>query len=169
MFHKTLNVPVIFITNSSEKDRGSSLYIIHQNGTIRCSGSNEGGRNATTFIRPYLIGYITPKKKNVLFQEASLGLSPFEGNAKDYSELNTLQKTGYGHGGNVITEIISYENLMNPFFVPRSWQGPENQGIDWSIARREILQACVYVVTNNFSFLKEERTVILDKNSHNRT
>jgi len=36
-FSKTLNNPAVFITNSKKRERGSSLYFVHENGTIRCS------------------------------------------------------------------------------------------------------------------------------------
>lgn len=118
LFSSALNNPVIFITNSTSKEQGSSIYIVHQNGTIRCSGANEGERKATTFIRPYLIGYISSKKEGVIFNQASLGLSPFEARAKNYSELIRMEKNGYGHMGNTITEILSFKNLRSPDFTP---------------------------------------------------
>ncbi len=158
-FSRTLNIPVIFITNAAETDRGSSVYFVHQNGTIRCSGSNEGERKATTFIRPYLVAYIALKKNGILFNQAAPGLSPFEGCARSYYELSQIMKKGYGHLGNVITEIISFKNLANPDFTPSSWQNSEKGGTDWAIARDEVLEAWINVASKNYDFKKEEHVV----------
>ncbi|MCW8398834.1 hypothetical protein OQJ26_08525 [Legionella sp. PATHC038] len=156
LFSGPLNKPVIFITNDQKSERGSSLYLVHENGTIRCSGSNEGKRKATTFIRPYLIGYITPKKKNMLFDEASIGLSPFEARAKSYHELLQIEKCGYGHEGNTITEILSFKHLITPYFTPLSWQGSDKGGTDWEVARQEILDAWNYVSLEDYDFQNED-------------
>ncbi|MCW8408386.1 hypothetical protein OQJ13_05315 [Legionella sp. PATHC035] len=159
LFSGPNNKPVIFITNAPNNERGSSLYLVHENGTIRCSGSNEGKRKATTFIRPYLIGYLTPKKQNMLFDEASIGLFPFEACAKSYHELLQIKKCGYGHEGNTITEIISFQDLMTPYFTPLSWQGSDKGGTDWDIAQREILDAWQHVSLKNYDFSSEERHI----------
>lgn len=158
-FSRTLNIPVIFITNAAGIDRGSSVYLVHQNGTIRCSGSNEGERKATTFIRPYLVAYIALKKKGLLFTQAAPGLSPFEGCARSYYELGKIKKNGYGHLGNVITEIVSFENLANPNFIPSSWQNSEKGGTDWVIARHEVLEAWIDVASKNYDFKEKEHIV----------
>ncbi|KTD68691.1 MULTISPECIES: hypothetical protein [Legionella] len=157
-FSKTLNNPAVFITNSKKRERGSSLYFVHENGTIRCSGSNEGKRKATTFIRPYLVGYITSKKP-VIFNVPAIGLFPFEGRAKNYHELLQIKKLGYGHKGNIITEVISFESLINPRFIPLSWQGSEKGGTDWNIARQEVLDALSNIRLKNGDFKKEEHHV----------
>ncbi|KTC82476.1 hypothetical protein Lche_0740 [Legionella cherrii] len=159
LFSGPLNKPVIFITNDPDCERGSSLYLVHENGTIRCSGSNSGERKATTFIRPYLIGYVTTKKKNMLFDEASVGLFPFEACATSYYELLQIKKCGYGHEGNTITEIISFNHLMTPYFTPLSWQGSDKGGTDWDIARQEILDAWKYVSLKNYDFKSEDHRI----------
>ncbi|CAM2976846.1 Uncharacterised protein [Legionella steigerwaltii] len=158
---RTLNKPIIFITNSQKKDRGSSLYLVHENGTIRCSGSNEGKRKATTFIRPYLIGYTSSYKKDIFFYNATLGLSPFEGRAKNYHELIQIKKRGNGHQGNIITEIISFKDLTKLNFTPLTWQGPEKEGTAWGIARQEVLNAWSKISLKDYDFKREEHRVDL--------
>lgn len=162
MFFKTeknINIPTIFITNSMEKDRGSSLYLICEDGTIRFSGSNRDGRQATLFIRPYLVIYMPVYREKLILNKAGLGLVPFEAEALTYKDLYNLYQREEGHLGNVITEIITFDDLLSESFVPKSWQGSDFGGTDWSTAKQKLLAALDEIKAKGMLFSKEDKVL----------
>lgn len=135
------NIHAVFITNSPQELRGSSLYVVFPNGTVRLSGANDGERKATMFIRPYLVGYCCYYKSGLIFSSPQQGLFPVEAAAKDYRELGQFIKEGEAHKGNCITEIIAFHNLFDPSFAPNTWNGIARGGIAWNIAIAEVSKA----------------------------
>ena len=152
------NHPAIFVTNHPDGKYGSSLYLVHANGTIRCSGASYKDRSPTLFIRPYLIGYFQSDEKR-LYSIASVELYPFEGNAENYLALYRLNKDGWGHHGNKITELISMSDLEDPNFTPKTWHGVEKNGTDWQVARLEVLQAYSLLADIDYNFTPSEYLV----------
>lgn len=155
----------LFITNNPRG--GSSLYLVHPKGTIRCSGANYLGRRATTFVRPYLMGYLRYLRghQNGLFKHPQVGLYPFEAAAYDYVALSHSIKSGSGHHGNLIVELLSMQDLQNLSFVPKTWQGEDKNGIPWQVAKSEVLYAYAAVHANHFLFVANDFPVNREKYS----
>lgn len=169
--YNDLNQTTVFVTNSKEA-YGSSLYLICDQGTIRCTSSNQKGRQPTTYIRPYLIGYLKEHKKReeeVIYGTIEKGLRPYEGPVKTLDELRELRKNKRrGHKGHFITEILSFEALQNQNYQPLTWQESDNNGVTWEVARTEVLEALKYVSSRNYSFESKEHLVYGDTKLFNK-
>ena len=100
-------------------------------------------------------------REKLILNKAGLGLVPFEAEALTYKDLYKLYQREEGHLGNVITEIITFDDLLSESFVPKSWQGSDFGGTDWSTAKHELLAALDKVKANGMSFSKEDK-VLLD-------
>ena len=135
----------LFITNTPGEPRGSSLYAIGEGGTIRVSGANDKARKATTFIRPFTIGYFSYARKGVMYDKPYTGLYPFEAETNKPIDLTKLIKEDDGHKGNAISELVNIKDLLQSSFQPKTWIGSAHNGIDWSIAVFEVINAMLHI------------------------
>ncbi len=151
-----VNTIAVFITNSPLDLTGSSLYVILPNGTIRFSGANDFERTATTFIRPFLVGYCSYLRKGIMYQRPMQGLFPFEAEVAEHIDLGKLFiEDKKGHKGNCITEVIRFQELYDLSFCPKTWRGREYGGTEWNIALAEVLKAILHV-TQKKSFARTD-------------
>jgi hypothetical protein len=100
-------------------------------------------------------------REKLILNKAGLGLMPFEAEALTYKDLYNLYQRDEGHLGNVITEIITFDDLLSESFVPKSWQGSDFGGTDWSTAKQELLAALDEITAKGMLFSKEDK-VLLD-------
>lgn len=156
LFPPAKNKPAIFITNSLDELRGSSLYLVFVDGTIRFASHHDEKKEPTIFIYSSTIRYYDfSEEKPEYLETATVGLNTVEqGKIKVHEEK--IKTKLFGHLGHTITEIIKMEQLLDPTFTPKTWINNDEVGLPWKIAVGEVMAAYETVKDKNGVFISKE-------------